>query len=138
MEVSLKPNPEELARALEIAAKNDRNVPEDSTFWAGNLLGWVPLHSFSQNRNQFLQLDGDVVVYRGERHPLIQDGGIAVLAYIVTGKKEHCFESDGGLYRRRATEEMFYFLDDLQVVRYKTTQHRWKWYETKSNHELED
>ncbi len=138
MEVSLKLNPEELALARAVAEKNDQKKQEADAFWAGNLLGWVPFHSFSQNRAQFLELEGDVVVYRGERHPLIMDGGIAILAYLVEGKTSYCFWPDGTLWRRKATREMFYFLDDLQVVRYKTTQHRWKWYETKDDHELED
>lgn len=135
MEVVFKLTSEQLARAkavvkeveLENYDSEDRNLQ-----WCGNLLGWC-WHSFSFNSNQWLELNEDagVVTYKGERHPLVQDGGLTILYKIAAGEipkfpaYSHEVEQRPAWYKGQ-TEAV----SRLKVVLYKTSDSRLKWWET--------
>lgn len=75
---------------------------------------YVPHCSF--NQDQFLDLQGNKLTYRGQRCPLNQDGGLAVIAKIA---------GYGGLFK--ASKNKF---SSLTVSEYSSSDSRLHWYET--------
>lgn len=135
MEVVFKLTPEQLARAKAIVKEVEAEGfdSEDRTLsWCGNLLGMCG-HSFSFNPNQLLGLNPDAgtVTYKGERHPLLQDGGLTTLYRIAAGEipefpaYSHQVEQRPEWYR--AQKEA---VKGLKVVLYKTSDSRLQWWET--------
>lgn len=135
MEVVFKLTPEQLARAQAIVSEVEVGGydPEDrNLYWSGNLLG-MSGHSFSFNSNQWLELNEDagIVTYKGERHPLVQDGGLTVLYKIAAGEipkfpsYSHEVEQRPEWYRGQAEA-----VSRLRVVLYKTSDTRLQWWET--------
>ena len=113
MKVKFKLSPDQLVRALEEAAR----VADDMAGWgpeaiaSGNLCWyWV---TGLQNPAQYMDVDAEAstLIYRGERNPLVQDGGLQAL-------------------RRIAGLEG---LEALQVVEYVSTMPEMAWWETRED-----
>src|SRR3989344_8774641 len=72
--------------------------------WAGNLLGHAKMNN--EASSQYLSLlDAGVVVYKGTRDSLFQDGGGAVLAHIASGLDAFCYNGLK-LWPKTLTDEM--------------------------------
>lgn len=134
MRVSFRLEGDQIARATGLVEVLAQEAEKDKAccvagFDAGNLLGYVPYHGFSQNENQRLKFSHGIVTYVGERSPLIQDGGCAILAYIVSGYRKYCFHPDGSVYRQEKTPEMVFHLQTLVPLTYITRMPSWGWFE---------
>ena len=138
MEVVFKLDQEQLARARAIVQeveKEDEDLvdPEgDGEAYCGNLLGWSG-GNLAFNPNQHLELneDASTITYKGERHPLEQDGGLTVLWKVVVGEIEkfpgYSWETHlrkGWCDKRREA------VKKLRVVLYRTSDTRMEWHET--------
>lgn len=138
MEVVFKLTPEQLERARSIVKKVEKEEEEgydpDARYlsWCGNLLG-MSGHSFGFNSNQNLELNEDAgtITYKGERHPLEQDGGLTVLYKVVLGEipefpwRPH----ESGLQKAWSVARLE-AVKRLRVVLYKTSDTRMEWWET--------
>lgn len=93
--------------ALMATSHADKTSAPDG-FYAGNLLGKKQILP-TTNKNQHLALKSrsKIVVYRGERYPLLKDGGFDVLNKIAEGD-----------------------VQKLHIVSYNTSQPQMKWWET--------
>lgn len=111
MKVSFKLNNEQLknARVIVAEAEKTKGDYESNEIWCGNLLGYVYNH-YNLNTNQRLELEKGIVTYVGERHPLIEDGGLQVLKEIAQGD-----------------------ISKLRVCHYETSNPDLAWWETTSS-----
>ena len=137
MKVVFKLTPAQLIAAKKnvhymTAADDEERAPEE--LWCGNLLGWMG-HSFGFNPNQKLVLEGNLVIYEGERHPLAQDGGLTALYAIVAGGTvpEFPWQSNKYHLRKEWYEGRTKALKELQVISYETTDRSLHWWETKAD-----
>lgn len=136
MRVVFRLNAEQLSIAKKIAAEVAAIViaePEPEEYWCGNLLGWMG-HSFSFNPNQKLVLEGNLVIYQGERSPLVEDGGLTVLYRIAAGVvPEFPGHSDQYHLRKGWYEAQTEAIKKLKVLSYKTTDRKLSWWQTKAD-----
>jgi hypothetical protein len=119
MQVTFKLPSFQATRALylvSIHANND--ILQNDTYWAGDLIGLMDVHP-ALNQDQFLDYDKSArtVSYKGQRHPLHQDGGLGALHYIATGKTSH-------------RPEIGDWIKTLDVRSYTTSDRKLRWYET--------
>ena len=106
---------------------NMRAHQGEHVVWAGTLLG----HMAEDMPSQYLSLiDKTVVVYKGTRQTLFQNGGGAILAYIASGVDEFCYDGIS-LYPKKLTDEMRNYLPLLVVKNYKPDDERLLWYEAR-------
>lgn len=140
MKVSFKLNAEQLLVAKAIAAEVEKESedlkkdpdfnPDKNQYWCGNLLGYQG-HSFSFNSDQDLQLlDNGVVQYQGQRHPLIQDGGLDVLARIAGFTEKFPYRGHEVHLRKEWYERRNEAIKGLKVLNYETSDQDLSWWET--------
>ena len=148
MKVSFKLNKEQwlvakkiMEETLKISIEEEVKEELDSyAVFCGNLLGYQG-HSFSFNTDQDLQLlNNGVVQYTGQRHPLVQDGGLDVLARIAGFTEKfpgyhHQLHLRAGWCANRVSA-----VKQLEVLDYKTSDPELEWWETASDkaHRLVD
>lgn len=102
----------------ELAQKVQVQDDDGNLIWKlyGNMNEQCYLPHPSFNEDQFLELQGNKLTYRGQRCPLHDDGGLAVIAKIAGYE---------GLFK--ASKDRF---STLEVAEYHTSDARLKWYET--------
>ena len=137
MKVVFKLTADQLIIAKKIAAEVAAVAtaePEPEEFWCGNLLGWNG-HSFSFNPNQKLNLEGILVVYEGERSPLVQDCGLLALYRIAAGGlvPEFPGRSDQYHLRKEWYEAQLNAVKTLRVISYETSDRGLQWWQTKAD-----
>ena len=130
MKVVFKLNKKQFTNAREIVSEVEKFEGDEDSYYCGNLLGWMG-HSFSFNHRQNLNLTDDgKITYEGERHPLIQDGGMVALLRIGTG---YSLEKEPYSCLKKLEEACASSWDFLKVVSYETTDPRLSWWETTSD-----
>ena len=131
MKVVFKLTKKQFAIAREIMSEVEKFEGDEDSYYCGNLLGWMG-HSFSFNPKQNLHLTDDgKITYEGERHPLVQDGGLVTLLRIGTGFSPE--EEEPYSYRKKLEEAVASSWDFMKVVSYETTDSRLSWWETTSD-----
>ena len=132
MKITFKLTKEQLDRAKEISAAIAAEKEEESSqvFWCGNLLGYQG-HSFSFNKNQFLQLlDNRVIRYIGQRYPLVQDGGLQTLTKIAGFNDPFPEYDTPKSLQKEWTQKRLKAIQSLQVTDYQTSDKNLSWWET--------
>lgn len=129
MKVVFKLSSEQAATAKAIvsrvATEGTGFEDEPSAVNCGNLIGtWGHGFSFNPNQNLWFDEEKRIVTYEGERHPLVQDKGLTVLADICSA-----------VYRNKKNYKEFYedrihAVKALNVVLYETTDRRLQWFQT--------
>lgn len=137
MKVVFKLSAEQVKRAemaVECFSALAENYKEDSDFRLCGNLNAQDAHGVGWNANQHLELKGNRVIYKGERHPLCQDGGLLVLAYIAGYVGDMPAEEVLWGTGKEAYEAIRDNFERLELVSYETSDRRLKWFEVLSSY----
>lgn len=140
MQVTFKLTIAQANRAAAIVAQNAltaRPADEQDNQWCGNVLGDQYTHP-CWNSDQHLAFDADngTLTYTGQRHPMVQDGALALIAYVAGyGDQDrpfnpHAHWRDHHPMVQRAIANNFSM---LLVTNYVTSDSTMRWWETRSS-----
>ena len=120
MEFALALNIDQATRARDLLSAAEQNEPT----W----LGFPPVHACT-NPDQRLWIEGNVLVYRGQRCPLAQDGALALIGEVLTGEDEPNKYSTPAEWKEWWKGCVLAFAR-AKVLRYETSDRRLMWWET--------
>lgn len=137
MKVVFKLTAEQLKRAkmvVECFSARAEEYNEDPDFRLCGNLNAQDAQAVGWNQNQWLELKGNRVSYKGERHPLCRDGGLLVLAYIAGYAGDMPVEEVLWGTRKEVYEAIRDNFERLELVSYETSDRRLKWFEVLSSY----